>query len=415
MSMRLRLRDHAIAIALASAASLVVALLALTQWQWTDYDSEARPAFDALFAGHFSQFLHLAPAYGGSLLVRAPFVLVTKLWGGGQLSIFRAAAAPCLAAAAVLGVWLAAQIRAAGRTRLEGVLALLLCVANPITFSALRYGHPEELLGGVLCVAAVLAATRDRPIWAGVLLGLAVANKDWALLAAGPVVIALPDRRSRALLTAAAVAGAVLAPFVLAGSSGFVGQTQGSATQTGALFNPWQVWWFLGSHAHPVLNPSGTVRVGYRVPPGWIETVAHPLIVAIMVPLTLLCVYLRRRRGSRPKHEALLLLMLVLLLRFILDPWDISYYALPFLMALLVWETLAHARLPVLALLGSFAAWFALEDGATLNLSPDIQALIFLVCALAATVAVAAALYVPGLSRRVALSGRRGDVVPSPA
>jgi Glycosyltransferase family 87 len=414
--MRLRLRDHAFAIALASAASLVVAALTLTQWQWTDYDSEARPAFDALYVGHFSQFLHLAPVYGGSLLLRAPFVLIPRLWGGGELSIFRAAAAPCLAAAAVLGVWLASQLRAGNRRRFEAVLALLLCVANPITFTALRYGHPEELLGGVLCVAAVLAATRDRPIWAGVLLGLAVANKDWALLAVGPVLIALPDRRPRALLAAAGVAAAVLAPFLLADSSGFAGQAK-SATQTGALFNPWQVWWFLGSHAHPVLNASGTVRVGYRVPPGWVESVAHPLIIAITVPLTLVCVWLRRRGGYRPAHEALLLLVLVLLLRFVLDPWDISYYPLPFLLALLVWETLAHDRLPVLALVGSFAAWFALQDtsSATLKLSPDMQSLVFLAFVIPATVAIALALYVPGLSERIALRARRGGALPSPA
>jgi hypothetical protein len=415
--MRFRLRDHAVAIALAAAASVVVGSVALTQWDWTDYDFEARPAFDALLAGHLSQFLHLAPAYGGSLLLRAPFVLVTKLWGGGELSTFRAAAAPCLAASAILGVWLAAQIRAANRARVAGWVALLLCVANPITFTALRYGHPEELLGGVLCVAAVLAATRNRPIWAGVLLGLAVANKEWALVAAGPVLIALPDRRPRALLASAAVAASVLAPFVLAGSSALVAQAQGAGTHTGALFNPWQAWWFLGSHGHPVLGASGVVKLGYRVPPGWIETVAHPVIVAITVPLTLLCVWLRRRRSRRPAHEALLLLMLVLLLRFVLDPWDISYYSLPFLLALLVWETLAHDRLPVLALAGSLAAWFALEQTSSLSFgaSPDMQALIFLALAIPAAVAILAALYVPGLSERIAVRARRISAIPSPA
>ena len=415
--MRIRLRDHAVAIALASAACLAVASLALTQWDWTDYDVEARPAFDALLAGHFSQFLHLAPAYGGSLLLRAPFVLVTKLWGGGELSTFRAAAAPCLAAGALLGLWLAAHIRAAGRTRLEAMLALLLCIATPTALAALRYGHPEEILGGVLCVAAVIAATRDRPIWAGVLLGLAVANKDWALVAAGPVLIALPDRRPRALLAAAVVAAAVLAPFALAGSSAVVGQVKGTGTQTGALFNPWQAWWFLGSHAHRVVGLSGAVKVGYRSPPGWIETVAHPLIVAITVPLTLLCLWLRRRRHSRPPHEALLLLMLVLLLRFALDPWDISYYAIPFLLALVTWETLARDRLPVFALAGAFAAWFALEATSRpdFNLSPDMQSLIFLALAIPVAVAIAASLYLPGLSERMALGTRRGRAVPSPA
>jgi hypothetical protein len=415
--MRIRLRDHAAAIALASAASLVIASWALTQWAWTDYDSEARPAFDALLRGHFSAFLHLAPAYGGSLLMRAPFVLLTKIWGGGELSTFRAAAAPCLAASAILAVWLVAQIRARNRARSAGLLALLLCVANPFTVTALQYGHPEELLGGVLCVAAVLAATRNRPIWAGVLLGLAIANKEWALLAVGPVFIGLPDRRPRALLTATVVAAAALAPFLLVSSSGLVAQAKGAATQTGHLFNPWQVWWFLGSHAHPVIDLSGHVRVGYRSPPGWIETSAHPLIVALMVPLTLACLWLTHRRRRRPAHEALLLLTLLLLLRFILDPWDISYYALPFLLALLTWETLAHDRLPLLSLVATFAAWFALEEtsSATLTLAPDAQALIFLSLAVPAVAAIGAALYVPGLSERIAVRVRRSGALPSPA
>ncbi|HWF24012.1 MAG TPA: glycosyltransferase 87 family protein [Solirubrobacteraceae bacterium] len=391
--------------------------MALTQWAWTDYDAEARPAFDALVRGHFSEFLHLAPAYGGSLLLRAPFVLLTKIWGGGELSIFRAAAAPCLAASAILAVWLAAQIRAGNRARFAAALAVLLCVANPITVAALRYGHPEELLGGVLCVAAVLAATRNRPMWAGVLLGLAIANKEWALLAVGPVLIGLPDGRPRALLIATVVAVAALAPFVLVSPGGLVAQTKGAATQTGHLFNPWQVWWFLGSHAHPVIDASDHVRVGYRTPPGWIETSAHPLIVALMVPFTLACLWLSHRRRRRPAHEALLLLTLLLLVRFILDPWDISYYALPFLLALLTWETIAHDGPPLLSCVATFAAWFALEEtsSATLRLAPDVQALIFLAFAVPAAAAIGAALYAPGLIERLALRVRRAGPLPIPA
>ena len=41
---------------------------------------------------------------------------------------------------------------------------------------ALEIGHPEELVGGALCVGALLAAARDRATLAAVLLGLALAN-----------------------------------------------------------------------------------------------------------------------------------------------------------------------------------------------------------------------------------------------
>src|SRR5205807_3131912 len=125
------------------------------------------------------------------------------------------------------------------------------------------------------------------------------------------------------------------------------------------------------------------IKAGYRTPPGWVNQVAHPLIVATMLPLTLLCVRVRRRAGPRAPQDALLLLALLLLVRCVLDPWDISYYSLPFLIAFLVWEALTHGRPPVFALLASVLAWFTLEETATKGLSADVQSLIFLVVALA--------------------------------
>ena len=92
-----------------------MAWLGLYGFAWNDYDTEARPAFDALTHGHVLEFLRLAPAYGGSLVERAPFALLPGLWGGGQLAVYRMVALPCLLAAAALGVWLVAQMRAAGR------------------------------------------------------------------------------------------------------------------------------------------------------------------------------------------------------------------------------------------------------------------------------------------------------------
>ena len=102
------------------------------------------------------------PAYGGSLIERAPFALLPGLWGGGALEVYRAVAAPCLLATALLGVWLLARMRSAGGPRLARAVALAVCVANPITLRALELGHPEELLGACLCVAAVLLAGAAR-------------------------------------------------------------------------------------------------------------------------------------------------------------------------------------------------------------------------------------------------------------
>ena len=170
----------------------------------------------------------------GSLVERAPFALLPGLWGGGsQHAVYRVVALPCLLAAAALGVWLVSRMRAQGASPLARLLALGVCVANPITLRALELGHPEELLGGCMCVAAALLAARsangrDRSLLAGILLGLAIANKDWALVAAGPVLLALPPgRRKRCLIAAGATAGLVLAPLALVGSGGFVSSTAG--------------------------------------------------------------------------------------------------------------------------------------------------------------------------------------------
>jgi Glycosyltransferase family 87 len=409
--MRSRLRENLPALTGATLGILIVGWLGLTDWAWTDYDSEARPAFDALVSGHLLQFLRLVPAYGGSLVMRAPFVFVPKLWGGGELAIYRAAAAPCLLASAVLGVWLVARMRSSGRSQVARAAALMLCVANPMTLSTLESGHPEELLGAVLCVAAVLAALRNRAVWAGVLLGLAVANQEWAIVAAGPVLIALSRHRIRAVLTSGAVASALLLPLVVAG--GLVTQLRGASTPGSSIFTPWQLWWFVGPHRHviPAGQPWNT-----RFDPAWLTQLAHPLIVAIALPLSLLCAHMVRRRPERRTHDALLLLVLLLLLRCALDPWDNWYYPLPFLVALLAWETLTAQRPPLVALVASFAAWVLFQWAVpSRGFSPDMQSLLFLLLTVPGLIMIILTLYLPGAAERLRVRWGRGTPVPSPA
>jgi hypothetical protein len=406
-----RLRENSPAVIGAALGILIVGWLGLSDWAWTDYDREARPAFDALLGGHVLQFLRLAPAYGGSLVIRAPFVLVPKLWGGGELTTFRAAAAPCLIASGVFGVWLVSKMRKRGATKIATGVALMLCVANPITLLALDVGHPEELLGAVLCVAAVLAAMGNRPLWAGVILGLAVANKESAIVAVGPVLLALPEHRIRAILAAAAVAALVLLP--LAAEGGFVTQAKSAAAPGGSIFSPYQFWWFLGPHLHVI---SAAEPWATRMDPAWLAKLAHPLIAGIALPLTLLCACLRRRRTPRPANEALLLLVFLLLLRCALDPWDNWYYPLPFLFALLAWETLTFRRPPLLALTAACAVWFMFHQAVPSHgFSTDAQFWIFLVFTLPTVLAIAGKLYAPRLSDRLLLLIGRGRVVPTPA
>lgn len=400
------IRGNAVTLGAAGAALLVMGWLGLYGWAWTDWDREARPAVDALLAGHVTQFLQLAPAYGGSLIIRAPFVLLTKLWHGDELSIYRASAAPCLAAAGALGVWLSARMRATGRSSWARAVALALCVANPLTLPALEIGHPEELLGAVLCIAAVLCAMNDRPIWAAVLLGLAIANKEWAVLAVGPVLVALDRARLQALVVSGVIAGAIVAPFMF----GVAGGAVASGLSGSTIFQPWQIWWFLGSHGHIVRGLNGNIKVGYRTPPGWIESMGHPLVVAIMLPLSALFATVRRRRTYRVPNAPLLLMALLLALRCVLDPWDTSYYALPCLLVLLTWESLSVNRPPAMALTASFGAWFIFERTATLGISADMQALVFAVVSIPALMTLSVAVYAPGAVRRRTRHPRLGTI-----
>ncbi len=358
-----------------------------------DYDVEARPAVDALVSGHIAAFLHHAPVYGGSLLLRAPLVLVAHALGAGEAWMYRASASPALLACGALGFWLASRMDRANAHWSARVAVIGLCLLNPLAREAVVLGHPEDLLGAVLCVAAVLCAIAGRPIWAGVLLGLAIPNKEWALLAVGPVLVALPRKRLLSMICAAAVAGAILTPFLTGGAISTHHGLQGvPAVNTGGIFNPQQIWWFFGR----------PVRAVWRLPPGWIVGLAHPLILGLSIPLTLAYV-LRLRRHPSAASDALLLLAFLFLMRCMLDPWAISYYTIPFLMALVAWEALRYRRFPVLALAASFLAWFLylkIPDP-TLHFTADRTALLFALVSISGAAAMACALYAPDIGDRL--------------
>jgi len=393
--MRRAIASNALCALMACAGCLALAWLGLYGYAWNDYDNEARPAVEALLAGHLSSFLALAPAYGGSLLERAPFAFLPALWGGGSLSVYRLLSLPCLLASAALAVWLLAGMRAQGRSRLARAVALAVCVANPVTLRALEIGHPEELLGACLCVVAVLAAARGHGLAAAVLLGLAIANKEWAVLAAGPVALSLPrGRRLTCLLLAGGVAAAILAPFVLSGSSGFASSTRAVASSSSAIFQPWQVWWFLGHHGPLVHGLFGEPKLGYRTPPAWVGQLSHPIVILAGAALTA-ALALRRRGAALSEQDALLALALLMLARCLLDSWDAVYYALPFLIALLAWEVGRPARQPPILALGASALTWASFTWLPEHASADLTCALFLAWTLPLAGLLALRLYAP--------------------
>jgi Glycosyltransferase family 87 len=385
-----RLRELGPAALVAGLCALLVGAIGLPTPEFTDYEQEVQPALDALRAGDVAGFLQLAPAYGGSLVLRSPFALLPELWGGGGLAVFRSMAAPCLLAAAVLAVFLWSRGRAIGLSKAACWSALVLVAANPLTVRALEIGHPEELLGAVLCVAAGLAAAGRRPLLAGALLGLAIANKPWAVLAVLPVLAMSDGGWARLLGAAAAAAGLVLLPLALGGGAA-IEQAHAVATEDASpIFQPWQLWWFLGEQGETTVGVLAG-SPGARIPPDWLA--ANVRYVVVAVPLAA-CVALLPRLRRRGRYEGLLLLALAMLLRCLLDPWDIAYYHLPFLLALVAWEVHERRGLPVLSLAVTLLAWLTLA-GLHGEVHPDVMAAAYLAWSVPLAALLAVRLWAP--------------------
>jgi hypothetical protein len=111
-----------------------------------------------------------------------------------------------------------AVLRASGRGRRGWeALGVLFVALVPIVWTPLLDEfHPQDLLAMGLVLGGIACALRRRWVWTGVLLGLAVATQQFALLVLVPLLVIAPSR-SRWRLSAAA-AGAwlsVAVPFLL--------------------------------------------------------------------------------------------------------------------------------------------------------------------------------------------------------
>ncbi|HEX2162065.1 MAG TPA: glycosyltransferase 87 family protein [Thermoleophilaceae bacterium] len=346
----------------ALAALTVLVLIALTaraaasMEAGLDYLNDAGDSIDALARGDLQGFVANQPLMGSfSMLLRAPFV--AAVFHQSVEAVYFAGAVPCLAATLVLGLTLARLLAEREQPATVQGLAAGLAVINPLTFQALHWGHPEELLAGALCVGAVLAAMRERALTAAVLLGLALATKQWALLAVLPVLLAAPSRRLTVALVAGAIAAALTLPLMLGdpGQFGSVARAAAGQDAIGTSTTPWNVWW-------PFADKVAVAPFGPRwMAPQWVATVSHPGIVAVALPLSLL---LWRRADRRP-DDALLLLALLFLLRCLLDNWNNDYYHVPLVLSLLAWESVRRPGVPYLTmavLILVSASFWPIED-----------------------------------------------------
>jgi hypothetical protein len=319
-----------------------------------DWSVDSGPAVQALAHGRVGDYLAATPGMGPfATLVQAPFA---ALAGGGELNEYRWATLPCLLAVGLLGLYLASVARRRGASPLSQSLIAALCLINPLTFEALKYGHPEELLTAALAVAAVATASEGRERWAAVLLGLALASKQWAVIAILPTLMALPSRRLRTALGAAAVVALLNLPAVVASPTSLA-TVLGNAATTGSVVTPWSVWYPLAevtSEVHRV-GGLGLLAVIHRAPP-LLGTISHSLIVLLVLSLPL-GLAARRGRFRLSGEEAMALLAFLALLRCALDPWGNLYYHEPLLIALLGWDALTARGLPVRGMAGAAVAF----------------------------------------------------------
>jgi hypothetical protein len=350
-------RTLALGIALAVLAAALVAL-----WSPSGMDylapscvnsvcDDAGPSIDALSHGDLRDFFAEQPPMGSfSLLLRTPPAIASNLVDGGDLLVYRSGVFICGLAAGLLAVFLAMSMIRRGRPWTIWALVAAAIVVNPLTYQAAYWGHPEEVLAAALTVGALIASGRRRWLLGGLMLGAALATKQWAALAVVPALIAAPaGTRVRLALTAAAMAAALTVPMLAADPDRFQAAQEmvssaSSYTHTVTATNLW--WPFASQSTDEGIDGFGqtTTITQYSLPDD-VGRVLHLGVIAVALALSLL--YARRRGRGNP-DDLLQLVALLFLLRCVLDPLTFSYHHVPFLIALISFEALRRP-VPVLS------------------------------------------------------------------
>jgi hypothetical protein len=314
---------------------------------WTgDFYLEVYPAYERLMDGDVGGFVDALPGYSGfTVLVGAPSALLTEALGGAETMVFRMTAAPGLLALAGLGVAVAGPVRASGNRAWP--VFLVAAAGGALALQTLKYGHPEDLLAAACAVGGVLAARSGRIGWASVLVVLAFVAKQWAVLAIVPAALAAPRGGWRIFALAATAAVLLVGVQTQLG-----GAAHGTITSTGLLFHPHQVFWPFGIPATPEFIAGGH---GTTMGPQWLAPLTRPLIVGSGIALAV--AWWLRNGAERNRDDALAVLALALLLRCMLDPWNLVYYHLPLAVCLAAWEARRGRDLPVLSVVVNAACW----------------------------------------------------------
>jgi hypothetical protein len=340
-----------------------------------------------------------------SLALRAPAVAIAHAAGGDILDEYRAGAAACLAVASLIAVWLAwlAHRRGAALPAVLGALALWTIAI--LWSRAFTLGHPEEPLAAALALAAMAVAASRRPLAAGILIGLAIGTKEWALLVAPAVLLlGLPaDWRRLAVGTVAAVA-LTTGVMAVGNPSSFRSAHEGQRVGDQRTVTPATLWYRLGDKR--IVGREGGQVLFEVYPPKAIGRWCRPFVILFALLASLLFAW-RRGWGS---PAAFALAAFVLLARDLLDTQTFSYHLIPMLMTVAAWEVFAKRRLPVVAAAAMVA--FQVTVHAVAN-SPDISSYGFNTIFLAWTLPLLALLGVEAYGRPSWASGTRSSPAPT--
>lgn len=352
-----------------------------------DYHAEIMPALEGLRSGGLRGWIEALPGYPAAAMAELPVLWLAELLDLDEGSSWRLLSSVAIGAMVVAVLAALPLLRAARASRTATLIAVALAVASPTAYWALRIGHPEEVLSAALLLGAVVAAGLQRPVLAGVLLGLA-SGKGWAIAAALPVLgLLLPDRR-RVLLAALAAAGAAaviyLPPFVIAPASLQVMADTGTA----AIWNVGHVFWWFGEpipmaivEQQPVPQP----RIGVT----WAGTISHPLILGVGTALGLVwCAGAAQRAktiasatlSARAElvSSALLVMAGALVARCYLDTWNVPYYLLPAFVCGAIGEAM-RGRVPVMTLVATGLMWeFHPPSDPSVRTEPDVYTALYL-------------------------------------
>jgi hypothetical protein len=190
-------------------------------------------------------------------------------------------------------------------------------LAMPLwSYECAQWRHVDDVMAVCFVIVAASLVARQRSWWlAGMLVGLGVAAKPWALILA-PVLLGLSrSNRSRATLVALATATACWAPFVIGGP--------GTIKALGGLR--------LNLSAASSLH---TLGVHLGTAPNWVRPVQMVGGFALMVVVA--------RRGHWVAVP-----FAGLAFRVVSDPQTWLYYGLGPLMAAVLWDSLHERRWPV--------------------------------------------------------------------